>query len=72
MKSFKTTIYFHRDKDENWDLEAMFMEHFNAECRDILYTGYEIAMEIEVFENGRVKLLSVEGIDVSKENVEIN
>lgn len=70
MKSIKQKIYFHREKEDNWDLEEKLeKKKFNTE--NILYLGSEITVEVELFEDGTNKVISFEGIDVSDKNISI-
>ena len=64
MNSFKKKIYFHREKEENWDIEEESMlRGFNAE--NILWLGSDVEMTVEIREDGTNKVLSVQGKDVS-------
>ena len=70
MKSFKETIYFHREKEDNWEIvEEAVQLGFTNDTRDFLYIGYEVEMEINVCENGEVKVLSINGVDVSDKEI---
>lgn len=70
MKSIKQKIYFHREKEDNWDLEEKLeKKKFNTD--NILYLGSEIEVEVELFEDGTSKVISFEGIDVSDKNISI-
>lgn len=73
MKTFKETIYFNREKEENWGIvEEAVQLGFTNNTRDFLYIGYEVGMEINVCENGEVKVLSINGIDVQDKDICIN
>lgn len=64
MESFKKKIYFHRDKEENWDIEEESISRgFDAE--NILRLGSDVEMTVEIREDGTNKVLSVQGKDVS-------
>ena len=70
MKSFKETIYFNREKEENFGIvEEAVQLGFTNDTRDFLYIGYEVEMEINVCENGEVKVLSINGVDVSDKEI---
>lgn len=70
MKSIKQKIYFHIEKEDNWDLEEKLeKKKFNTD--NILYLGSEITVEVELFEDGTNKVISFEGIDVSDKNISI-
>ncbi|MGL5330686.1 MAG: hypothetical protein ACRDD7_15570 [Peptostreptococcaceae bacterium] len=71
MKSFKTTIYLNRSKEDNWEVMREFEETFGAECRDLAYIGYEVGVDIEVFEDGSWKVLAIDGKDVSNLGIDI-
>lgn len=64
MKSFKKKVYFHREKEENWDIEKESISRgFDAE--NILRLGSDVEMTVEIREDGTNKVLSVQGKDVS-------
>lgn len=70
LKSIKQKIYFHREKEDNWDLEEKLeKKKFNTD--NILYLGSEITVEVEIFEDGTNRVISFEGIDVSDKNISI-
>ena len=57
MKSFKEKIYWHREKSKNWDIEDKAKQlGFNTE--HIRWIGYEVELEIEIFEDGTNKIFS--------------
>ena len=64
MKSFKKKVYFHREKEENWDIaEESISRGFDAE--NILRLGADVEMTGEIREDGTNKVLAVQGKDVS-------
>ena len=64
MKSFKKKVYFHREKEETWDIEEESISRgFDAE--NILRLGSDVEMTVEIREDGTNKVLSVQGKDVS-------
>ena len=70
MKSIKEKIYFHREKEDNWDLEKKLeKKKFNTE--NIPWLGLEIEVKIELFEDGTNKVISLQGVDVSDKNISI-
>lgn len=71
MKSFKTEIYFHREKEENWNIcsEAEVMGFKNSD--DLVYLGYEVGFEVEVSEELSHKVLKINDIDVSDKEIYI-
>lgn len=70
MKSIKEKIYFHREKEDNLDLEEK-LEKKNFYTEDILYLGSEIEVKVELFEDGTNKVLSFQGVDISDKNISI-
>ena len=70
VKGIKEKIYFHREKEDNWELEEkLIKKKFNTE--NILYLGAEIEIEVEIFEDGINKVISFEGIDISNKGITI-
>lgn len=70
MQSIKEEIYFHREKEDNWELEEKLKkEHFNTD--NILYLGYEIKVKVELMEDGTNRVLEFEGVDISDKNISI-
>ena len=70
MKSITEKIYFHREKEDNWDLEKKLeKKKFNTE--NIPWLGLEIEVKIELFEDGTNKVISLQGVDVSDKNISI-
>ena len=64
MKSFKKKVYFHREKEENWDIEEESISRgFDGE--NILRQGSGVEMAVRNREEGTNKVLSVQGKDVS-------
>jgi len=71
MKSFKETVYFNRGKEENWDIEKKGEKLGFEDSSGLVYLGYEIGMEVEVREDLRHKVLTIEGVDVSDKEIYI-
>lgn len=70
LKSIKEKIYFHREKEDNWNLEKKLeKKKFNTE--NILWLGLEIEVKVELFEDGTNKVISLQGVDVSDKNISI-
>ena len=69
MKSFEKVIYFHREKEENWEIERLAKEKGFKDREGILYLGYEIDMNVEIREDLKHKVLSIQGIDVSDKDI---
>ena len=65
----KTTIYFNRDKSDNWSVvdEAESEGILNAD--KLYYLGYEVEFEIEIEKSGNVKVLAINGTDVSDKDI---
>lgn len=66
MKSFIHKIYFHREKESNWELEDIAVEEDYMNVENLAYLGYEVEMEIEIFEDSSNVVKSINGIDVSQ------
>lgn len=64
MKSFKKKVYFHREKEENWDIEEESISR-GFDTENILWLGSDVEMIVEIREDGTNKVLSVQGKDVS-------
>lgn len=65
----KEIIYFHRSKDENYNIVDKAKENNINNADNLLYLGYEVAIEVEILDGGIAKLLSVQGKDVSDKNI---
>ena len=70
MKSIKKTIYFHREKEDNNEIYCDMQDN-GFKTDNIFYLGYEVEMEIELFEDGTNKVLSINGKNVSQLNISI-
>ena len=64
MNSFKKKVYFHREKEENWDIEEEAISR-GFDVENILWLGSDVEMTVEIREDGTNKVLSVQGKDVS-------
>lgn len=70
-------IYLHRDKEDNWDIEADLIENNGVPekvANQVLYLGYEVGMEIDIYEDdGKLKfrVKSIQGIDISDKDIYI-
>lgn len=71
MEGFTETIYFHKDKEDNWDIVVNAKEHGFKSYEDFYYLGYEIKMIVECFSNGDNKVLTINDIDVSDKGITI-
>lgn len=63
-----TDIYFHREKEDNWDLESQAEKLGFKAPHDMVYIGAEVGMKVEITDN-HTKVLEIEGIDVSDKNI---
>jgi hypothetical protein len=71
MKSFKETIYFHREKEDNWGIRDK-AEELGFKCdKQLSYLGYDVEMEIEIFEDGSNKVLKIDGKDISMLDISV-
>ncbi len=70
MESMKETIYFHREKSENWELENKATQ-LGFAIERIPYIGDDTEIEIEIFKDGTNKVLSINGINVSDKGISI-
>lgn len=70
MRSFIEEIGFNRAKEDNWDIinEAK-RRGFECDTSLFAYIGYDVNFEIEVCENGDVKVLKINDIDVSDRGI---
>lgn len=71
MKSFKETVYFGREKEENWDIQRKAEKLGFENSRNLVYLGCDVGFEIEVKEDFKHKVLKIEGIDVSDKEIYI-
>ncbi|WP_291567064.1 MULTISPECIES: hypothetical protein [unclassified Clostridium] len=69
MKSFKETICFHREKEQNWSIEDRGVEEGFKNSDDLVYLGYEVEMEVEVREDMKHKVYKINGVDVSDKEI---
>lgn len=71
MKKFEERIYFHRDDETNWEIEDKAQELGFKDPKIVRNLGYEVAMKVEVSENGNHKVLEIEGVNVSDKEIYI-
>lgn len=75
MKSFKSKIYFGREKEDNWELEKKGKEIGFKNYEDIVYVGFEVEMTVEISENDKgeiwTKVLKIGKVDVSDKEIYI-
>lgn len=71
MKSFKTNLSFTREKEDNWDIERKAEKKGFQKTEDLVYLGYEVVMQVEIFEDGSNKVLKIDGVDVKDKNLSV-
>lgn len=69
MKKFKTMVYFHRSKEDNWEICDEAKELGFKNPHDLVYLGYELEMEVEVSEDLKHKVLKIDGQDVTDKEI---
>ena len=52
MRSFVEIIDFHRDKEDNWEIEEKAESLGFKNSEDLLYLGYDVDMKVEIDEDG--------------------
>lgn len=67
----KQKIYLHRDKEENYDLVKKAKKNGIQNADNLLYTGYEIELEVEISKDGVVNVLKINNTDISDKGVKI-
>lgn len=71
MKSFVEIIDFHRDKEDNWDIEERAEQLGFENSEDLVYLGYDVDMKVQINEDGSNRVLMINDIDVSDKNIVI-
>lgn len=73
MDKITKTIYFNRDKEDNWDIEKKAKKLGWKNSEDALYIGYEVSMKIEVTNKDglKTKILKIGNVDVSDKEIYI-
>jgi hypothetical protein len=71
MRSFKTTIYFNREKESNYEVVDQADELGFKNPEKLKYLGYEVSFDIEIFEDLSVKVLRIDDQDVSELKISI-
>lgn len=67
-----TKIYFHRTREDNYELNDLLEELGSYENTDkIRGLGYEVEMTIEIDKNCNVKVLKIGNTDVSDKNISV-
>lgn len=73
MEKIVDTIYLHREKEDNWELEEQAETLGWNNSSEILYIGSEVEMKIEITNEKelKTKVLEINGIDVSDKEIYI-
>lgn len=69
MKTFIETIYFHREKEDNWEFCDIAEEKGFKNPDDMVWVGSEVEMKVEISESNKHKVLEINGIDISDKEV---
>lgn len=69
---FEEIIYFHRDKEDNWDIISQ-AEELDFDCpRDLAYLGNELGIKVRIDKDcKKIKIIKIEGVDVSDKDIYI-
>lgn len=68
---FEETIYFNREKEDNWGIEAKATELGFKNPEKLVYLGYEIEVRVRIDSDGKNKVLCINNIDVSDKDIYI-
>ena len=68
-KSFEEKIYFHREREDNWEIQDKAEEMGFKNVRDLRYLGEELSIRVKINENMEHKILEVNGVDVSDKEI---
>lgn len=73
MKTILCTLYFNREKEDNWDLEEVAESLGWKNSKDIVYVGREINVKVEIsnIDHIATKVIEINGVDVSDKNIYI-
>lgn len=76
MSSFRKKIYFHMEKGEQIHEIENQAKSLGFHTESLRWIGYEVEMEIEIFESGANKVLTItsstgEKIDVSDKGISL-
>ena len=69
LKSYKTKLYAHREKEDNWNIRRKFEKLGVKAESDFRYIALEIELYVEIFEDETCKLLKINNIDVKDKNI---
>lgn len=69
MKKFKEQIYLHRSKEENWSIVDKAKEIGFEKPDDLVWLSTEVGLEVEVCEDGKHKVLTINGVNVEDKNI---
>jgi hypothetical protein len=61
----------HQEKEDNWEIVEKAEKKNFQNTVNLVYLGYEVEFEIEIFEDGTHKVLKICGKDVSDKNITI-
>lgn len=62
-------ISLNRQKQDNWGIVDEATELGYKNSNDLTYLGYDIRFKVEIDEESNVKLLEINGVDVSNKNI---
>lgn len=71
MKSIIEEVYIHQDKESNFEVQEKADEQGFNNTDKLLYLGYEVEFEVEIFEDSSNRVLKINGIDVSDKNIKL-
>lgn len=71
VKSFEEDIYFHREKEDNWEIQDKAEELGFRKPSDLRWLGSELEMRVVVSEDSKHKVVAVNGVDVSDKEIYI-
>lgn len=71
VKSFEEDIYFHREREENWNIQDKAEEVGFRNTKDLRYFGEELELKVEVREDMKHKIISINGVNVSDKEIYI-
>ena len=69
VKSFEEVIHFHREKEDNWEIQGKAKRKGFKDVDDLRYLGEEISLRVAVSEDMKHKIIEVNGVDVSDKNI---
>jgi len=69
--SLKKKKNFNREKKNNGEIEELFTKNFKEDGKDMVFLGYEVQMEVEIFKDKTVKVLTINNINVADKEIYI-